>query len=159
MALKQINADHIIFVTSLAIDSPIIRMFVDNIKIMGVKRLGHIKRVKKKCVAVFEMIDMGPISFYLSLKVEKNHQKKMLKLFQLAYIHKILSKYHLDLAKSCNRPMKEAILLSIKGFNTTQAEQERYKSISGLLIFLMVETRLNIAFGTSVVSSFAKNPF
>lgn len=51
---------------------------------------------------------MGPISFYLGLKVEKNCQKKTLKLSQLAYIDKIITKYYLNLAKSCNIPMKEA---------------------------------------------------
>lgn len=38
------------------------------------------------------MIDMGPISFYLGLKVERDRQKKTLKLSQPAYIDKIPTK-------------------------------------------------------------------
>lgn len=44
--LKQINADHSIFVTSTKINEPIVSTFVDDIKVMGVKGSGHIERVK-----------------------------------------------------------------------------------------------------------------
>ncbi len=107
--------------------------------------------------AAFEIVDMGPISFYLGLKVERDRQKKTLKLFQPAYIDKILSKYHLDLAKPCNTSMKKAILLPNEGPKAIQAERERYQGMTGLLMFSIVQTRPDIAFATSVVSRFAKN--
>lgn len=69
---SQINADHSIFLTIAEIHRPIISTFVDDIKVMGVKRSGHIERVRHELAAAFEMIDMGPISFYLGLKVERD---------------------------------------------------------------------------------------
>lgn len=48
------------------------------------------------------MINMDPISFFFGLKVEKNQIQKILKLFQLVYIDKILAKYHFDQAKLYN---------------------------------------------------------
>lgn len=39
----------------------------------------------------------------------------MLKLFQPAYIDKILLKYHFDLAKPCNTSLKKVIFLLDKG--------------------------------------------
>ena len=70
------------------------------------------------------MIDMRPISFYLSLKIEKDHKKKTLKLTHPAYIDKNIQKYHLDIAKPYNTPMKKAILLPNKRQEATQAEQK-----------------------------------
>ncbi len=131
---------------------------VDDIKVMGVKRSGHIKKVKYELAPAFEIVDMGPISFYLGLKVKRNRQNKTLKLSQPAYIDKILAKYHLDQAKPCNTPMKEAILLPNKGPKASQADRERYQGMTRSLMFSMVETRPDIAFATSVVSRFAKNP-
>ncbi len=96
LGLKQINKDHSIFVTPPGINRPIVSKFVDDIKVMGVKRSGHIKKVKRKLAAEFEMIDMGPISFYQGQKVEIDRQKKTLKFFQPAYIENILWKYHLN---------------------------------------------------------------
>ncbi len=91
---------------------------------MGVKRLCHIKKVKPELAAVFEMVDMGPIRFYLGLKDEKDRQKKTLKISQPAFIDKILTKYHLDFAKQFNTPMKEKILFPNEEPEANQAERE-----------------------------------
>ncbi len=125
---------------------------------MGVKRSGHIEKVKLELTAAFEIADIGPISFYLGLKVERNQVRKTLKLLQPAYIDKILAKYHLDQAKPCNTPMKKGISPSNKGLKASQAKRERYQGMIGSLIFSIVETRPDITFATSVVSRFAKNP-
>lgn len=54
--------------------------------------------------------------------------------------------------------MKESPLLPNKWKETTAAERERYQGITGSIMFSMVETRPDIAYATSVVSRFAKNP-
>ncbi len=59
LGLKRINADHSIFATSSGINGPIVSTFVDDIKIMGVNRLGHIEKVKRELAAIFEMVDMA----------------------------------------------------------------------------------------------------
>ena len=158
LGLQRINADHSIFVTSTGINGPIVSKFVNDIKFMGPKGTGYIERVKAELAAAFEMVDMGPISFYLGLKVERDRQKRTLKLSQPSYIEKILEKYHLHLAKPCSIPMKEGIQLPNEGPEASQAERERYQGMTGSLMFSMVETRPDIAFATSVVSRFAKNP-
>lgn len=132
-------------------------MFVDNIKVIGIKGSGHIKRVKPELIIAFEIVDMDLISFYLRLKVKRNRVKKMLKLSQPAYIDKILTKYHLDQAKLCNTPIKKAILLPNKSSEATQTEKEQYQSMTKSLIFLMVETRPDITSATSLMSRFQKS--
>lgn len=158
LGLKQINADHSIFVTTSGINGWIVSTFVDDIKVMGVKRSSYIERVKLELAAAFEMADIGLISFYLGLKVERNRAKKTLKLSQTAYIDKILAKYRFDQAKPCNTPMKERIPPPNKGPEASQAEQKWYQGMTESLIFLMMETWPDITFITSVVSHFAKNP-
>lgn len=122
LGLKQTNADHSIFVITSGINGLIVSTFVDDIKVMGIKGSGHIEKVMLKLAAAFKMADMGSISFYLRLKVERDRAKKTLKLLQAAYIDKILTKYHFDLAKSCNSPMKEGIPPSNKGSEASQVE-------------------------------------
>ena len=158
LGLKQINTDQSIFVTPSGMNRPIVSTFVDNITVMGVKESGHITRVKRELAAAFKMVDMRPINFYLGLKVERDRQKKTLKLFQPAYNDEILSKYNFDLAKSCNTPMKKSIFLPNKGPEAKEAERERYQGMTGSLMSSMVQTRPDIVFATSVVSRFAKNP-
>lgn len=37
-------------------------MFVDDIKVLGVKKSGHIKKIKQELVTAFEMVDMGQLA-------------------------------------------------------------------------------------------------
>ncbi len=60
--------------------------FVNDIKIMGPKNTEVIAKVKMELTAAFKMVDMGPISFYLGLKVDRDRKKRTIKLSQPAYI-------------------------------------------------------------------------
>ena len=82
--------------------------------------------VKQELASVLEMVDMGPISFYLGLKIERDRQKKTMEPSQSAYIDKILTKYHLDFVKQCNTPMKGRILFPNKGSEANKVDRERY---------------------------------
>lgn len=54
---------------STDINGPIVSTFIDDIKIMEAKNSGVIDQMKQELMAAFEMVDIGPISFYLSLKI------------------------------------------------------------------------------------------
>lgn len=51
---------------------------------MGAKNFKVINQIKAKLIAAFEMVDMGPINFYLGLKIKWNCERKIIKLFQPA---------------------------------------------------------------------------
>ena len=80
--LACIHADHTIFITKEGHNGPIISTFVDNIKIIALTESGIIQQVKAELTVAFLMVDMGPISFYLRLKVERNRDnRRTIKLF------------------------------------------------------------------------------
>lgn len=88
---EQINADHSIFILVVEINGPIMWTFVDDIKIMRPKNFGVISRLKEEFTAAFEMVEMGPISFYFGLNFCRDRNNKMIKLFLTVYIDKILA--------------------------------------------------------------------
>lgn len=55
--------------------------------------------------------------------------------------------------------MKESAILEqrIDG-EASSSEKDRYQDMTDSVMFLMVETRPDIAFATSIASRFAKNP-
>lgn len=159
LELMRINADHGIFVTKKGLDGPIVSTFVDDIKIMAPKRSGVIDRVKQELISAFSIVDIGPISFYLGLKVQCNREKRTIKLSQPVYIDKVLSKFHLNKAHTVNTPMKKTALLKQRTDGEASAsEKKRYQGMTGSLMLFMVKTRPDIAFPTSIASRFAKNP-
>lgn len=86
-------------------------MFVNDIKIMAPKDSGIIEHIKSKLTLAFSMIDIGPVSFYLGLKIQRDRENQKIKLFQLAYIDKVLSKFYLNKANTVNTPMKKFAIL------------------------------------------------
>ena len=113
--------------TKAGLNGLIISMFIDNIKIMALKDSGFIQRIKAELAAIFSMVDMGPISFYLGLKIERDRIKCTIKLLQPAYIDKVLYRFHLDQAYMINTSMKETALFQprIKS-QALAAKRKRY---------------------------------
>lgn len=102
---------------------------------------------------------MGPISFYLGLKVEWDQVKQTIKLLQPAYIDKVLAKFYLNKAHAVNISMKKTVLLQLRTEGqVTTSEREWYQDITSSIIFSMVEIKPDIVFATSIVSYFAKIP-
>lgn len=54
------------------LNDPVVRTFVNNVKIMTPKKSGIIQCVKSELTAAFLIIEMSPINFYLGLKVERD---------------------------------------------------------------------------------------
>lgn len=55
--------------TKIGLNGPLINIFIDNIKIIAPKNYGIIQCVKVERTSAFSIVDMRPISFYLSLKI------------------------------------------------------------------------------------------
>lgn len=154
----RIIADHSIFVTKKGLDAPIISTFIDDIKIITFTRSGVIDQIKQELTSAFSIVDMGPISFYPGLKVQRNREKRTIKQSQLAYINKVLNKFYLDKAHTVNTQMKKtALLKQITDREASASEKKRYQRITGSLIFSIVETKPDITFAISIASRFTKN--
>ena len=144
--------------TGVGLNGLVVSIFVDDIKIMAPKGSGITQRVKMELTSAFSIVDMGPISFYLGLKVERDREKRTIKLSQPAYIDKVLSKFHLDKAHTATTPIKESSILQPRTEGQAIAtEKEKYQGMIGSIMFSIVETRPDIAFATSVTAQFVKN--
>lgn len=58
--------------TKIGFNSPVVSIFVYDIKIIALKKSGIIQHIKVKLVIAFAIIDISSISFYLGLKIEQN---------------------------------------------------------------------------------------
>lgn len=74
LGLSRIHTDHSIFMLTAGLNGQVVSVFVDDIDIKGMKESGVINKVKAELIAAFSMVDMGPISFYLGLKVKRDRE-------------------------------------------------------------------------------------
>lgn len=86
-------------------------IFIDDIKIIRIKKSGFIEKIKAELVITFFMVNIGPVRFYLSFKITQNSEKKIIKLSELAYIDKVHEKFHLSKANTIYSLIKDLVLL------------------------------------------------
>ena len=113
--------------------------------------------IKTQLRSAFQMVDMGPISYYTDLKIERDRSARTLTLSQPVYIEKILDRFFMRTAKSATTPMREGDLFKNES-QATERDIKQYQAMIGSIMFAMIETRPDIAFATSLVSRHAKNP-
>lgn len=53
---------------------------------MGFKNTTISAKDKIELITTFKIVDMGLINFYLCIKIDRNYEKKTIKLFELIYI-------------------------------------------------------------------------
>lgn len=97
--------------TKAGLNSPVVNTFVDNIKIMAPKKSRIIQCVKTELTIAFSIANMGPINFYLGLKVEQDQAKQIIKLLQPAYIDNVFAKFYFNKMHTVNTLIKKTALL------------------------------------------------
>lgn len=61
------------------LNDQVVSVFVDDIEIKGMKGSDVINKVKAELITAFSLVDIGPISFYLGLNVERDREKRIIK--------------------------------------------------------------------------------
>lgn len=157
LGLKSLDADHSIFASAEGLNGPILTVWVDDIKIIS-PNVDMCNRIKRELNAAFEMVDLGPISFYLGMTVVRDRIARKLVLSQKAYIKRVATKFGLSQCKPVHTPMEEGFDPLKNEDQATEKDIEQYQSMIGSVMFAMIETRPDIANAVSIVSRFAQNP-
>ncbi|WP_375449353.1 reverse transcriptase domain-containing protein [uncultured Nostoc sp.] len=120
----------------------------------------EIDKVKHALTNKFKMTDLGPISWYLGLKITRDISAGKMFLSQAPYIEKILERFGMQQAKSVDTPMvrQNALVYAEKEYQADSSTITWYQQAIRSLMYAMTETRFDIAYAMSTVSQFASNP-
>ena len=112
---------------------------------------------KKKFIAIFEMVDIKPLAFYIGLKVTWDWEKRTIKLLQSGYIEMLLDCYNICKTKTAKVSMQNTILLP-SNMLISKLGKIKYSAKVSSIINVIIKTYIDIAFAISMISKFAKNP-
>jgi Reverse transcriptase (RNA-dependent DNA polymerase)/gag-polypeptide of LTR copia-type len=139
----------------------IIAIYVDDILIAG-PNMQKIKQLKKQLSDQFKMTDMGPCSFYLGMKIERDRKNRTLTLSQHAYLQNVMERFNMDNSSPKATPMDtgaaKVMIPAPDGYEAPPALRKEYQSMVGSLMYAMLGTRPDIAYAVSVVSRYSSNP-
>jgi hypothetical protein len=127
----------------------LVSVYIDDLVITDTKDAG-VAAFKEEMKTTFQMSDLGPLSFYLGIKV---HQDDFgITLRQIAYAKHVVELAGLTDCNLALTPMEEKLKLS-RDSTTEEMDATQYRRLVGSLRYL-AHTRPDLAFSVSYVSRF-----
>ncbi|POM58513.1 LOW QUALITY PROTEIN: Integrase catalytic core protein [Phytophthora palmivora] len=148
VAVKAIDG-HLMFI-SIYVDDLI--LFAPNKKLM--------KQLKQVLNKRFEMKDLEPIHFILGWEIKRD---RTIFINQHKYVDKVLSRFGMENCNGCKVPSAVDLKPSKVMCPTTNEEKELmsgkpYRAVIGSLMYLMLDTRPDLAYLVRECSQFLENP-
>ena len=158
IGFKRCETDHCCYVKSFDNFYIILLLYVDDMLIVG-SSIEEINNLKKQLSKQFAMKDLRATKQILGMRIIRDKANGTLKLSQLKYVKKVLSKFNMNEVKLVNTPLGSHFKLSKEQSPKTEEEKDYMSKVPyalaiGSLMYVMVCTRLDIAHAVGVVSRF-----
>jgi hypothetical protein len=107
---------------------------------------------------LFLIKDLGPIKFYLGMKVDRNYEMRTIQLTQTTAIDRILDEAKLTNCSPCKIPMEYNLQLEGASEPSGIMNQKEYAHLNKRLLHLVMNTRLDIAFAVARLTQYTIKP-
>jgi hypothetical protein len=108
------------------------------------------------------MKDLGAVSFYLGMQVERDREKGLCRVHQESYLLKVAERFHLVSARPVGVPMQPGVVLSKRSAQTVTGQEDMsqvpYCSAVGAVLYAALCTRPDVAYATGILSRFSGCP-
>ena len=136
-------------------------LYVDDMLLVA-REMTEIKKVKEMLAKEFDMKDLGSAKRILGMNIERDRACGVLKLSESSYLKKILQVFRMGEAKSVSTPIGAQFKLTAlkereQGFAGSDDEVP-YANAVGSIMYAMISTMPDLAFGVGLVSRFMSNP-
>lgn len=155
-SLKSSLNDRCLYVSRTSTGFLLIFLYVDDLLITGNNK-AEITSIKGELSARLEMKDLGKAKVMLRIEIKRDRPNRKLFINQAEYTNVVLELFGMERSKPVTTPMEK------HGIITTSNSPQLDKSIPcrsavGSLMYLMVATRLDLAFAIGKVSRHAESP-
>lgn len=156
IGLSPIEANPCVFIDS---DGCIILAYVDDIIIIA-RNKALLATLKAKLTARYKCRDMGPISLYLGIRINRDRQHGRMELSMEAYVNKLAADYNRT-SQGRQTPLDTRVLkLKAREANDQCEPQllQRYQSLIGKVLYPAAQLRTDVAFHVAYLARFMSNP-
>jgi hypothetical protein len=130
---------------------------VDDLTIAAT-RFDTLKHFKNEMSKQYDMKDLGELHFILGLQVTRDRAKHSLSLYQTQYIDSVLTRFDIEDCKPAKYPLQAKTILRPRAPTEHKADDTRYLSVIGSLMYAMLGTRPDIAYVVGLRRRFASDP-
>jgi len=108
----MILKDHYVYVNITTKGIIFLTLYVDDILLVG-NNLEMINATKQWLSSIFKLKDMDEVRYVLGMKVIRNSSKKLLGMWQEAYIKRVLESFWMQYSKLVDTQLENGLTLSI----------------------------------------------
>ncbi|KAJ6095264.1 Reverse transcriptase RNA-dependent DNA polymerase [Penicillium sp. IBT 16267x] len=148
----QGTSDHCLFIKN----DVFLLVYVDDILVLSPAEHA-IQGFKTILLRHFDITDKGPATEFLGIQIVRLPDGRIC-LSQRAYVDSCLHRFGYDSIKPCNKPYDEKVILTDYSQQATPAEIKAFQERVGCLIWLLVNTRVDIAYSVTKLARYARNP-
>jgi len=160
LGFKRLQSDHGLYVKRTEHDIVIIILYVDDLTLIG-NNLKIINSVKGELSRSYEMTDLGEISSYLGMRIQRDRKKKIITLDQEQYLKDVLIRFQMQESKPARTPFPAGAKLVKSQTPPELCDKEfktQYQSIIGSIMYAAIGCRPDLAYAAVKLSSFSSNP-
>jgi hypothetical protein len=136
----------------------IIVVYVNDL-ILVTKDTTTMKELKERLFNRYKARDLGPIGFYLGIRVHRDRAKRSLSLTMDSYIDRVVEEYHLTDAPIADTPLPVSALKLTE--RTDKADDNlihQYQSLVAKLLYPTAIIRPDLSWHVNYMARFATNP-
>jgi len=115
-------------------------------------------QIKKELSQRIQMEDLGELHFFLGIEVERNRDERLLNINQIKYLKEILKRFQMEECKPIGVPLDPKMKLQRNANGNDESKGFPYQQAIGSLMYVMLCTRLDLAYPRSVLSQHMANP-
>jgi hypothetical protein len=127
----------------------VVSFYVDDLLVTG-SNMEQIDVFKREMKNVFEMTDLGKMTFFLGMEVQQKHNEIFI--CQQKYAKEILKKFNMEECRSTTTPMNQKEKFC-KEDGAAKIDETLYRTLIGCLMYLTA-TRPDIMNATSILSRY-----
>ena len=157
MGFSQSKNDPCIYIKEAREGYCIIAVYVDDL-IVGGENERNIEHTKKTISDKFEVTDMGPLHYFLGVKVVQKVESGEIWIGQPNFTKELLKKFQMSESKQVDTPCDPSIKLSKKTDDEEEFDSVKYQSAVGSLLYLSTRSRPDIAFAVGNAARYCSNP-
>ena len=136
----------------------LIIVHVDDMQLLGTH--AGLERILGILSDNFLIKRMGPIGthLFLGLQIERRRQERLISICQSIYARQILHRFAMSDCTPCHVPMDSKEDWNLKETDTPLPDKTVYQSAIGSLIYLMLGSRLDLAFSINRLAQYSSQP-
>ena len=158
----RVSVDHSVFIKQNKLGQAVITVHVNDMA-AAASNMATLHETVKDLQKIIDIVDMGPIKWFLGMSVTCNHSQRMISLSQTTYIDTILKCFNMTDAYTVSTLMDPNVTLSKAMSPTSSEDKEKMTNIPylagiGLLMYASMGTRPDITFATNKLSQYNADP-